>query len=252
MPSASATAPTPSRWRCARAGVEPGDEVIVPAMTAAFTGLAVLAAGATPVIADVERDTLTLDPAACEAAVTSRTAAIVPVHLYGQAADMAAIGAIASRHGLTIVEDCCQAHLATAGGAPVGTLGAAGAFSFYPTKNLGALGDGGAVVTNDPGARRTGPAAPQRRADPPLRAHAAGREQPPRRAPGGGPAGAAAAAGRAHRGAAGARGRVSFAPAGGGARALSATGDTSITCFLYDRPGATRCRPLWPRRAWKP
>ena len=133
------------------AGVEPGDEVIVPAMTAAFTGLAVLAAGATPVIADVERDTLTLDPAACEAAVTSRTAAIVPVHLYGQAADMAAIGAIASRHGLTIIEDCCQAHLATAGGAPVGTLGAAGAFSFYPTKNLGALGDGGAVVTNDPG-----------------------------------------------------------------------------------------------------
>ena len=132
------------------AGVQPGDEVIVPAMTAAFTGLAVLAAGATPVIADVECETLTLDPAACEAAVTSRTAAIVPVHLYGQAADMAAIGARASRHGLTIVEDCCQAHLATARGAPVGTLGAAGAFSFYPTKNLGALGDGGAVVTNDP------------------------------------------------------------------------------------------------------
>jgi dTDP-4-amino-4,6-dideoxygalactose transaminase len=131
------------------AGVGPGDEVIVPAMTAAFTGLAVLAAGATPVIADVERGTLTLDPAACEAAVTSRTAAIVPVHLYGQAADMAAIGAIAARHGLTVVEDCCQAHLATAGGAPVGTLGAAGAFSFYPTKNLGALGDAGAVVTND-------------------------------------------------------------------------------------------------------
>ena len=131
------------------AGVKPGDEVIVPAMTAAFTGLAVLAAGATPVIADVERDTLTLDPAACEAAVTSRTAAIVPVHLYGQAADMAAIGGIAARHGLTIVEDCCQAHLATAAGVPVGTAGAAGAFSFYPTKNLGALGDGGAVITND-------------------------------------------------------------------------------------------------------
>jgi dTDP-3-amino-3,4,6-trideoxy-alpha-D-glucose transaminase len=131
------------------AGVEPGDEVIVPAMTAAFTGLAVLAAGATPVIVDVERDTLTLDPAACEAAVTNRTAAIVPVHLYGQPADMDAIGAIAGRHGLTIVEDCCQAHLATATSRPVGTLGAAGAFSFYPTKNLGALGDGGAVITND-------------------------------------------------------------------------------------------------------
>jgi len=131
------------------AGVKPGDEVIVPAMTAAFTGLAVLAAGATPVFADVDRDTLTLDPAACEAAVTSRTTAVVPVHLYGQAADMAAIGAAAARHGLTIVEDCCQAHLATAGGVPVGTLGAAGAFSFYPTKNLGALGDAGAVVTGD-------------------------------------------------------------------------------------------------------
>jgi dTDP-3-amino-3,4,6-trideoxy-alpha-D-glucose transaminase len=131
------------------AGVEAGDEVIVPAMTAAFTGLAVLAAGATPVIADVDRETLTLDPAACEAAITGRTAAIVPVHLYGQPADMTAIGAIAARHGLTIVEDCCQAHLATAMGRPVGTLGAAGAFSFYPTKNLGAIGDGGAVITAD-------------------------------------------------------------------------------------------------------
>lgn len=126
-----------------------GDEVIVPAMTAAYTGLAVLLAGATPVFADVDSDTLTLDPAACEAAITSRTVAIVPVHLYGQAADMGALQAIAQRHSLAIVEDCCQAHLATCAGVAVGTRTTGGAFSFYPTKNLGALGDGGAVITND-------------------------------------------------------------------------------------------------------
>ena len=91
----------------------PGDEVIVPAMTAAFTGLAVIAAGARPVIVDVEPDTLTIDPAACAAAMTARTRAIVPVHLYGQAADMEAIRRVAARHALAIVEDCCQAHLAT-------------------------------------------------------------------------------------------------------------------------------------------
>jgi dTDP-3-amino-3,4,6-trideoxy-alpha-D-glucose transaminase len=126
-----------------------GDEVIVPAMTAAFTGLAVIACGATPRIVDVEPDTLTLDPAACAAAVTSRTKAIVPVHLYGQAADMTAIRAVAERHKLAIVEDCCQAHLATENGVPVGTRSQAAVFSFYPTKNLGALGDGGAVITSD-------------------------------------------------------------------------------------------------------
>jgi dTDP-3-amino-3,4,6-trideoxy-alpha-D-glucose transaminase len=129
--------------------IGPGDEVIVPAMTAAFTGLAVMACGATPRIVDVEPETLTLDPAACLAAVTPRTAAIVPVHLYGQPADMPSIRAVAGRHGLAIVEDCCQAHLATQNGAPVGTGSHAAAFSFYPTKNLGALGDGGAVVTGD-------------------------------------------------------------------------------------------------------
>jgi dTDP-4-amino-4,6-dideoxygalactose transaminase len=126
-----------------------GDEVIVPAMTAAFTGLAVLACGATPRIVDVEPDTLSIDAAACAAAVTSRTKAIVPVHLYGQAADMASIRQVAERHGLAIVEDCCQAHLATENGVPVGTLSHAAAFSFYPTKNLGGLGDGGAVITGD-------------------------------------------------------------------------------------------------------
>jgi dTDP-3-amino-3,4,6-trideoxy-alpha-D-glucose transaminase len=130
-------------------GVGAGDEVIVPAMTAAYTALAVIAAGARPVIVDVEPDTLTMDPAACLSAVTSRTRAIVPVHLYGQAARMDEIRRVAARHALAIVEDCCQAHLATEGGVPVGTRANAGAFSFYPTKNLGALGDGGAVITND-------------------------------------------------------------------------------------------------------
>jgi dTDP-4-amino-4,6-dideoxygalactose transaminase len=130
-------------------GVGDGDEVIVPAMTAAYTGLAVLLAGATPVFADVDPETLTLDPGACEAAITQRTVAMVPVHLYGQPANMPALHAIAERRSLAIVEDCCQAHLATWAGRPVGTFGTGGAFSFYPTKNLGALGDGGAVVTND-------------------------------------------------------------------------------------------------------
>jgi len=129
--------------------IGPGDEVIVPAITAAYTALAVTSTGAAPVIVDLSDDTLTLDPVACEAAVTSRTRAIIPVHLYGQAAAMTAISAIAARHGLAIVEDCCQAHLATSTGVPVGTIGAGGAFSFYPTKNLGAMGDGGAVVTGD-------------------------------------------------------------------------------------------------------
>src|SRR4029078_6620993 len=92
---------------------------------------------------------LTLDPECVARAVGSRTRAIVPVHLYGQPADMVALAAVAARHHLPIVEDCCQAHLATAGDRPVGTIGVAGAFSFYPTKNLGPLRDGGAVVTND-------------------------------------------------------------------------------------------------------
>lgn len=128
-------------------GIGAGDDVIVPAMTAAYTALAVIAAGATPVIVDVEPHTLTIDPAACAAAVTSRTRAIVPVHLYGQPADMESIRSIAARHSLAIVEDCCQAHLATECGVAVGTRSEAAAFSFYPTKNLGALGDGGAVIT---------------------------------------------------------------------------------------------------------
>jgi dTDP-4-amino-4,6-dideoxygalactose transaminase len=132
-------------------GVGPGDEVITSPLSAAYTALAILMSGARPVFADIDPDRLTIDPAAVEAAVTSRTAAIMPVHLYGQAADMPAIAAAAARHGLAIVEDCCQAHLATCRGRPVGSFGSAAAYSFYPTKNLGALGDGGALTSDDAG-----------------------------------------------------------------------------------------------------
>ena len=130
-------------------GIGPGDEVITTPLSAAYTALAVMMVGARPVFADIDPERLTLDPAAAERAVTPRTRAILPVHLYGQAADMDALLQVAARHGLALVEDACQAHLATAAGRPVGTIGVAGAFSFYPTKNLGALGDGGAIVTSD-------------------------------------------------------------------------------------------------------
>ncbi len=130
-------------------GIGRGDEVITTPLSAAYTALAIMMTGARPVFADVDAVRLTIDPERIESAITPRTRAILPVHLYGQPADMAAIEQIASAHGLAVVEDCCQAHLATADGRPVGSIGLAGAFSFYPTKNLGALGDGGAVVTND-------------------------------------------------------------------------------------------------------
>jgi len=130
-------------------GIGAGDEVITTPLSAAYTALACMMAGARPVFADLDPARLTLDPAAVEAQVTPRTRAILPVHLYGQPADMRAIMAIASRHRLAVVEDCCQAHLATCDGQPVGSFGVAAAYSFYPTKNLGALGDGGAITTND-------------------------------------------------------------------------------------------------------
>lgn len=130
-------------------GIGPGDEVITTPLSAAYTALGVMMAGARPVFADVDPSRLTIDPEQIARAIGPRTRAILPVHLYGQPADMAAIERLASRHNLALVEDCCQAHLATAAGRPVGTIGVAGAFSFYPTKNLGAMGDGGAVVTND-------------------------------------------------------------------------------------------------------
>ncbi|MCC7008732.1 MAG: DegT/DnrJ/EryC1/StrS family aminotransferase [Acidobacteria bacterium] len=130
-------------------GIGPGQEVITAPLSAAFSALAVMMAGATPVFADIDAERLTLDPSAVDAAITPRTAAIMPVHLYGQPADMTRLTAIAARHHLAIVEDACQAHLATSGGRPVGSFGAGGAFSFYPTKNLAAIGDGGAIVTDD-------------------------------------------------------------------------------------------------------
>jgi dTDP-3-amino-3,4,6-trideoxy-alpha-D-glucose transaminase len=130
-------------------GIGAGDEVITTPLSAAYSALAIMIAGARPVFVDVDPVRLTLDPARIVAAISSRTRAILPVHLYGQPADMGAIERVASAHNVAIVEDCCQAHLATAAGRPVGTIGIAGAFSFYPTKNLGALGDGGAIVTGD-------------------------------------------------------------------------------------------------------
>ncbi len=129
--------------------IGPGDEVITPPLSAAYSALAIMMAGARPVFADIDPERLTLDPDAAEAAITSRTRAIMPVHLYGQAADMRAFEAIAARHNLALVEDAAQAHLTTVDGRAVGTIGIAGATSFYPTKNLGALGDGGAVITRD-------------------------------------------------------------------------------------------------------
>ncbi len=126
-----------------------GDEVITPPLSAAYSALAVIMAGARPVFADIDPDRLTLDPGAVERAITPRTKAVLPVHLYGQAADMRQIEAVAARHGLAVVEDAAQAHLATSDGRAVGSMGVAGAISFYPTKNLGALGDGGAVITRD-------------------------------------------------------------------------------------------------------
>jgi dTDP-3-amino-3,4,6-trideoxy-alpha-D-glucose transaminase len=129
--------------------VGPGDEVITTPLSAAYTALAVMMTGARVVFADIDPERHTLDPAAVDAAVTPRTKAILPVHLYGQPADMERLMIVAARHRLAVVEDACQAHLATANGQRVGAIGVAGAFSFYPTKNLGALGDGGAVITND-------------------------------------------------------------------------------------------------------
>lgn len=130
-------------------GIGPGDEVITSPLSAAFSALGILMTGARPVFADIDPERLTIDPEAAAAAVTSRTRAILPVHLYGQAADMRAIERVASRHHLAIVEDACQAHFATADGRSVGAIGACGTFSFYPTKNLGAMGDGGAITTSD-------------------------------------------------------------------------------------------------------
>ena len=135
-------------------GVGPGDEVITVAHTFIASAEAISRCGAKPVFVDIDETTYTMDPAQLEAALTPRTKAILPVHLYGQMADMDPILELAGRHGIPVVEDACQAHGATYKGRKAGTLGVAGAFSFYPGKNLGALGEAGATTTNDPALAR--------------------------------------------------------------------------------------------------
>jgi perosamine synthetase len=127
-------------------GIGPGDEVLVPSFTFAASGNSVALAGATPVFVDIDPATFCIDAAAAETAVTERTRAIMPVHLYGHPADMDAVLALAARHDLQVVEDAAQAHAASWGGKPVGSFGAAGCFSFYPTKNM-TSGEGGLVST---------------------------------------------------------------------------------------------------------
>src|SRR5439155_1231090 len=129
--------------------IGPGDEVITVANTFIATVLAILAAGARPVLVDASAESYNLDAAAVAAAITPRTRAIVPVHLYGQPADLDAIAALARQHNLVVVEDSAQAHGARYKGKRVGLFGHAAAVSFYPSKNLGAYGDGGMVVIND-------------------------------------------------------------------------------------------------------
>lgn len=132
------------------AGIGPGDEVITTPLTFVATVAAILYAGATPVLVDVDPETLTLDPKRLESAITPRTRAVLPVHLHGRLADMEAICAIARRHGLLVIEDAAQAHGAERDGRRAGAFGDIGCFSFYPGKNLGACGEGGAIVTSRP------------------------------------------------------------------------------------------------------
>lgn len=138
-------------------GVGPGDEVITVPNTFIATAEAVSRTGAKPVFVDVEEKSQLMDPALLEAAITQRTRAIIPVHLFGRTADMDPIMAVARKHGLLVIEDACQAHGALYKGQRAGSIGDAGCFSFYPGKNLGAYGEGGAVVTdNDEIARKIG------------------------------------------------------------------------------------------------
>jgi dTDP-4-amino-4,6-dideoxygalactose transaminase len=131
------------------AGIGPGDEVITVPMTFVATVAAIIYSGATPVFVDIDPDTWTMDPGRVEAAITPRTKAIMPVHLHGRLADMAALVPIARRHGLVVIEDAAQAHGAERDGIRAGAFGDIGCFSFYPGKNLGAYGEGGMIVTSD-------------------------------------------------------------------------------------------------------
>lgn len=131
-------------------GIGPGHEVILPSHTAVATATAVVMTGATPIFADIEKDFFTLDPSSVELQISSRTKAVIVVHLYGQPAEVEDILQICNRHGLYLIEDCAQAVGARFNDRKVGTIGDAGCFSFYPTKNLGTIGDGGCVVSNNP------------------------------------------------------------------------------------------------------
>ncbi len=131
-------------------GVGPKDEVILPSFTFIATATAISSLGATPVFADIDPISMNLDPVSAAKAVTPRTKALLPVHIFGFPADMDGLTALAKEKGLKIIEDCAQAHLSAFKGRAVGTIGNAGAFSFYPSKNLGAAGDAGAVTTQDP------------------------------------------------------------------------------------------------------
>ena len=137
------------------AGVGPGDEVITVPFTFVASVAAIHYTGAKTVFVDIDPATYTMDPSQIEAAITPKTKAIIPVHLYGQPADMAPIMAIARKHGLVVIEDACQAHGAEYGGRRAGSIGDMGCFSFYPGKNLGAYGEGGMVTTSNPEFART-------------------------------------------------------------------------------------------------
>ena len=130
-------------------GIGEGDEVITSAMTAFPTVLAIYRAGATPVLADIDPTTALLDPESVESCISERTRGIVLVHLYGQIRQMMVWGDLCKRYGIELIEDCAQSHLASSNGKVAGSFGSAGAYSFYPTKNLGAIGDGGMLVTGD-------------------------------------------------------------------------------------------------------
>ncbi len=138
------------RLALAAVDIGPGDEVILPANTFVATALAVSAVGAHPILVDCDASTYNIDPSLVEAAITARTRAIIPVHLAGQAADMDALNEIAERRGLYVIEDAAQAHGTLYKSKPCGSLGTLACFSFYPSKNLGAYGDGGMVTTSDP------------------------------------------------------------------------------------------------------
>ncbi|MDQ3704331.1 MAG: DegT/DnrJ/EryC1/StrS family aminotransferase [Chloroflexota bacterium] len=136
---------------CRVLGIGPGDEVLTSTHTATFTALGISMTGATPTFVDIDPATGNLDPSRLQEAITERTKAIMPVHLYGQVADMEPLMGIADRFSIPVIEDAAQAHGATYRGQRAGSMGVLGCFSFYPTKNLGAYGDGGAITTNDEG-----------------------------------------------------------------------------------------------------